>query len=46
MVEKPLESVWDYPRPPRVEAYSGLIEVHRNGYVLGGKVVLALLRIV
>lgn len=34
MVEKPLETVWDYPRPPRVEAYSGLIEVHHNGYLL------------
>jgi uncharacterized protein (DUF427 family) len=34
MAKKPLESVWDYPRPPRVEAFSGLIEVHQNGYVL------------
>ena len=28
------ESVWDYPRPPRVEAVSSLVEV-----VLGGEVV-------
>ncbi len=34
MAKKPLESVWDYPRPPRVETFSGLIEVHQNVYVL------------
>lgn len=27
MVKESRESVWDYPRPPRVEAYNGLIEV-------------------
>lgn len=26
MGNKAMKSVWDYPRPPRVEAYSGLIE--------------------
>lgn len=31
MKEKPKESVWDYPRPPRVELFDGLIEViHSN----------------
>ncbi len=31
MKEKGKESVWDYPRPPRVEAYQGLIQiVHRD----------------
>lgn len=25
------ESVWDYPRPPRVESFSGRIEVILNG---------------
>ncbi len=34
MAKKPVESVWDYPRPPRVEAYPGLIEVHHGGVVL------------
>ncbi|MBW6463438.1 MAG: DUF427 domain-containing protein [Bacillota bacterium] len=34
MVDRPEESVWDYPRPPRVEAFSGLIEVHHSGLVL------------
>jgi uncharacterized protein (DUF427 family) len=34
MTGKPEESVWDYPRPPRVETFSGLIEVHHGGYVL------------
>jgi uncharacterized protein (DUF427 family) len=34
MKKKPVESVWDYPRPPRVEVYSGLIEVHYGGVVL------------
>ena len=34
MAKKQVESVWDYPRPPRVEAYPGLIEVHHNGCVL------------
>ncbi|MFU8794156.1 MAG: DUF427 domain-containing protein [Dethiobacteria bacterium] len=34
MVDRPEESVWDYPRPPRVEAFSGLIEVHHGGLVL------------
>lgn len=26
-VERARESVWDYPRPPRVEPFSGLVEV-------------------
>ena len=34
MAKKPVESVWDYPRPPRVETFSGLIEVHHKGCVL------------
>jgi uncharacterized protein (DUF427 family) len=34
MVIKLVESVWDYPRPPRVEAFRGLIEVHQNSHVL------------
>ncbi len=34
MAKKPEESVWDYPRPPRVEAFSKLVEVHHRGYVL------------
>jgi uncharacterized protein (DUF427 family) len=34
MAKKPEESVWDYPRPPRVEAYDGLIEVRHYGYAL------------
>lgn len=28
---KPLESVWDYPRPPRLEKVDHLIEVKLNG---------------
>lgn len=32
--KKQLESVWDYPRPPRVEPFAGLIEIHHGGYVL------------
>ncbi len=31
---KQTESVWDYPRPPRVEPFAGLIEVQHGGYVL------------
>ncbi len=27
MVRKTSESVWDYPRPPRAEAFGGLVEV-------------------
>ena len=34
MKTKDQESVWDYPRPPRVEAYPGLVEVHHLGQVL------------
>ena len=34
MKKKEQESVWDYPRPPRVEAYPGLVEVHHRGQVL------------
>ena len=34
MKKKDQESVWDYPRPPRVEAYPGLVEVHHRGQVL------------
>lgn len=34
MAMKPEESVWDYPRPPRVEPFSGLVEVEHGGYVL------------
>ncbi len=31
MNKKGKESVWDYPRPPRVEPYHGLLEIsHRN----------------
>lgn len=28
---KPYESVWDYPRPPRLEQVDHLIEVHHQG---------------
>ena len=28
------ESVWDYPRPPRVEHYPSLIEIVNKGYTL------------
>jgi len=31
MKKKDKESVWDYPRPPRVEAYPGFIEIHHGG---------------
>ena len=31
MNQKTWESVWDYPRPPRVEPYPGLIEVVHRG---------------
>ncbi len=34
MTKVPVESVWDYPRPPRVEPSSELVEVE-----LGGRVV-------
>ena len=34
MAKRSVESVWDYPRPPKVEAYSGLIEVRHKGIVL------------
>ena len=34
MKKKDKESVWDYPRPPRVEAYQGLVEVHHRGQTL------------
>ena len=34
MAKKPVESVWDYPRPPKFEVYPGFIEVHHNGCVL------------
>ncbi len=34
MKKKKQESVWAYPRPPRVEAYPGLIEIHHHGEVL------------
>lgn len=34
MARKTEESVRDYPRPPRVEAFPGLIEVHHGGIVL------------
>ncbi len=27
---KDKESVWDYPRPPRVEPYPGLVEIHHG----------------
>ena len=34
MIRKSKESVWDYPRPPRVEAYNGLIEVvHKDKHL-------------
>jgi uncharacterized protein (DUF427 family) len=32
--KKQAESVWDYPRPPRVEFYEGLIEIDHGGYVV------------
>jgi uncharacterized protein (DUF427 family) len=32
--KKQTESVWDYPRPPRVEAFTGLIEIRHGGYVV------------
>ena len=31
---KPLESVWDYPRPPRIEAVDHLVEVSHLGVLL------------
>lgn len=34
MGKKQAESVWDYPRPPRVEAFTGLIEIDHGGYVV------------
>ncbi len=34
MAKKPEESVWDYPRPPRVEVFAGLIEIRHGGYVV------------
>ncbi len=34
MAKNPEESAWDYPRPPRVEAFAGLIEIHHGGYVV------------
>ncbi len=34
MVKKRAESVWDYPRPPGVEAFAGEVEVRHHGYVL------------
>ncbi len=34
MIRKSKESVWDYPRPPRVESYNALIEVvHKNKHL-------------
>ncbi len=34
MKKNQIESVWDYPRPPRLDSYSGLVEVHHGGFVL------------
>ncbi len=34
MKKKRKESVWDYPRPPRVEPFPGLIEIVHKGYIL------------
>ncbi len=34
MKRKDRESVWDYPRPPRVESYPGLIQIDHAGSVL------------
>ncbi|MDW7730420.1 MAG: DUF427 domain-containing protein [Bacillota bacterium] len=34
MNRKTEESVWDYPRPPRVEPFGGLIEIKHGEYVL------------
>ncbi len=34
MHKKGKESVWDYPRPPKVEPYHGLVEIHHKGYNL------------
>ncbi len=34
-MDKPvLESVWDYPRPPRVEPFKGLVEIVQGGLVV------------
>ena len=34
MKEKAVESVWDYPRPPKVEAYKGLVEIVHEGITI------------
>jgi len=34
MNKKGKESVWDYPRPPRVEPYPGLVEILHHGHYL------------
>lgn len=34
MNKKGKESVWDYPRPPRVESYPGLVEIRHYGHNL------------
>ncbi len=34
MKKKDKESVWDYPRPPRVEVYQNLVEINHSGYNL------------
>ena len=34
MKQKDKESVWDYPRPPGIELYPGLIEIVHRGYNL------------
>ena len=31
---KPIESVWDYPRPPRIEAVDHLVEVSHHGVIV------------
>jgi len=34
MAKKHEESVWDYPRPPRVEAFAWLIEIRHGSYLV------------
>lgn len=34
MTEKSIESVWDYPRPPRLEAFKGVVQVIERGMTI------------
>ena len=34
MKDKAVESVWDYPRPPRVEPYHGVIQIVHGGIMV------------